>query len=60
MKTTLRTYTISELVEGFTYDELAGKGLYGLAGKLTIQPEYQRNYIYAKKGQDAAVAMQGP
>jgi hypothetical protein len=29
---------------------LEGKGLYGLGGKLTIQPEYQRNYIYADKG----------
>ena len=28
-------------------DRLEGKGLFGLAGKLTIQPEYQRNYIYA-------------
>ena len=32
------------------YNELEGKGLYGLGGKLTIQPEYQRNYIYADGG----------
>jgi len=32
------------------YNELEGKGLYGLGGKLTIQPEYQRNYIYAENG----------
>ena len=38
MKPTLHTYTVKELCEGFTYSELDGKGLYGLAGKLTIQP----------------------
>jgi hypothetical protein len=32
------------------YNQLEGKGLFGLGGKLTIQPEYQRNYIYADKG----------
>lgn len=36
MKATLHTYTVKELCEGFTYSELDGKGLYGLAGKLTI------------------------
>lgn len=51
MKTYLKTeYTIEEICEGFIYNELEGKGLYGLAGKLTIQPEYQRNYIYAADG----------
>lgn len=39
--------TVEEICEGFEYNEFEGKGLYGLAGKLTIQPEYQRNYIYA-------------
>jgi hypothetical protein len=29
---------------------LEGKGLFRLGGKLTIQPEYQRNYIYADGG----------
>jgi hypothetical protein len=29
---------------------LEGKGLFGLSGKVTIQPEYQRNYIYADGG----------
>ena len=29
--------------------------LFGLSGKLTIQPEYQRNYIYADGKKDAAV-----
>src|SRR5665213_1155298 len=51
MKTKLRTdITVAEICEGFVYNQLEGKGLYGLGGKLTIQPEYQRNYIYADKG----------
>ncbi|MGA9852036.1 MAG: DUF262 domain-containing protein [Gammaproteobacteria bacterium] len=48
MKTVLKTeITIKEICDGFVYNELEGKGLFGLSGKLTIQPEYQRNYIYA-------------
>jgi hypothetical protein len=51
MKTTLRTdITVADICDGFVYNELEGKGLYGLSGKLTIQPEYQRNYIYADGG----------
>jgi hypothetical protein len=51
MKTTLRTeITVAEICEGFVYNQFEGKGLYGLGGKLTIQPEYQRNYIYADQG----------
>ena len=51
MKTTLKTnITVEDICEGFVYNELEGKGLFGLAGKLTIQPEYQRNYIYASDG----------
>ncbi|MDR2735084.1 MAG: DUF262 domain-containing protein [Spirochaetota bacterium] len=55
MKTELKKYTVSEIVDGFVYNELEGKGLFGLSGKLTIQPEYQRNYIYADGKKDAAV-----
>lgn len=56
MKTTLRTdITVKDICEGFVYNELEGKGLFGLAGKLTIQPEYQRNYIYADGKRDVAV-----
>lgn len=56
MKTTLKTdITINDICKGFTYNELEGKGLYGLSGKLTIQPEYQRNYIYADGTRDVAV-----
>jgi len=58
VKTTLRTdITVAGICEGFVYNELEGKGLFGLGGKLTIQPEYQRNYIYADGGgkKEAAV-----
>lgn len=56
MKTTLKTkITIKDICEGFVYNELEGKGLFGLSGKLTIQPEYQRNYIYADGKKDVAV-----
>lgn len=51
MKTTLRTdITVAGICDGFVYNQLEGKGLFGLGGKLTIQPEYQRNYIYADGG----------
>ncbi len=58
MKTILKTnITVKDICEGFVYNELEGKGLFGLSGKLTIQPEYQRNYIYASDGgkKEAAV-----
>ena len=58
MKTTLRTeITVAEICDGFVYNAFEGKGLFGLSGKLTIQPEYQRNYIYAADGgkREAAV-----
>jgi hypothetical protein len=56
MNTTLRTdITIKDICEGFIYNELEGKGLFGLSGTLTIQPEYQRNYIYADGKRDVAV-----
>lgn len=49
MKTHLRTdITVRAICQDFVYNELEGKGLFGLSGKLTIQPEYQRNYIYAE------------
>jgi len=51
VKTTLRTdITVADICDGFVYNQLEGKGLFGLGGKLTIQPEYQRNYIYADGG----------
>jgi len=58
MKTFLKTnITVKEVCAGFFYNELEGKGLFGLSGKLTIQPEYQRNYIYASDGGKKEVAV---
>ncbi|WMS40746.1 DUF262 domain-containing protein (plasmid) [Leuconostoc mesenteroides] len=55
MKTKLVQYPIRTIIEGFQYNDYEGKGLFGLSGRLTIQPEYQRNYIYADGKKDAAV-----
>ncbi len=56
MQTTLVTnITIAEICKGFVYNELEGKGLFGLSGKLVIQPEYQRNYLYLKQKKEEAV-----
>jgi hypothetical protein len=60
VQTTLETnVTVAKLCDGFVYNQLEGKGLFGLSGKLTIQPEYQRNYIYAEdngKREQAVIA----
>ena len=56
MITKLRTdLTVRDICQGFVYNEYEGKGLFGLSGKLVIQPEYQRNYIYADGKKDVAV-----
>lgn len=56
MITTLKTtITVADICQGFVYNEYEGKGLFGLSGKLVIQPEYQRNYIYADGKRDVAV-----
>ena len=56
MQTELKTeITVSDICQGFVYNEYEGKGLFGLSGKLVIQPEYQRNYIYADGKKDVAV-----
>lgn len=56
MKTTLHTdWTVGDVSEGFVFDRNEGKGLFGLDGRLTIQPEYQRNYIYGDGKKDVAV-----
>ena len=49
--------TVKDICDGFVYNELEGKGLFGLSGKLTIQPEYQRNYIYASDGGKREIAV---
>lgn len=55
MEANLQKFTVKEICEGFVYNQFEGKGLYGLKGRLTIQPEYQRNYIYADGKKDVAV-----
>ncbi len=56
MKTILKTnLTVKDITDGFVYNEYEGKGLFGWSGRLTIQPEYQRNYIYADGKKDVAV-----
>ena len=56
MKTTLHTeWTVADICDGFVYNELEARGLFGMGGRLTIQPEYQRNYIYADGKKDVAV-----
>ncbi len=58
MKTNLKTsITVKDICDGFVYNELEGKGLFGLSGQLTIQPEYQRSYIYASDGGKKEVAV---
>ena len=51
----LTDVTVEDLCRDFHYNELEGKGLFGWGGKLVIQPEYQRNYIYNDGKKDAAV-----
>ena len=56
MTTTLHTeWTVGDICKGFLYDKNEDKGLFGLGGKLIIQPEYQRNYIYGDGKKDVAV-----
>ncbi|MCM1222641.1 MAG: DUF262 domain-containing protein [Lachnospiraceae bacterium] len=56
MKATLHTeWIVADICKGFSYNELEGKGLFGLDGRLTIQPEYQRHYIYNDGKRDVAV-----
>ena len=57
MEATPKFFTVKELCEGFVYSESEQKGLFGLAGKLTIQPEYQRNYIYCENDSRAEAAV---
>jgi len=55
VKTTLRHHTVEKVLEGFQFSEMEGKGLFGLAGTLVIQPEFQRHYIYGDGKKDVAV-----
>lgn len=55
MKTELKQYVIRDVVDGFVFNEFEGKGLYGLSGRLVVQPEFQRHYIYGDGKKDVAV-----
>lgn len=55
MDTDLKKYTVAEVTKGFVYNELEGKGLFGLDGTLVIQPEFQRSYLYGDGKKDVAV-----
>ncbi len=55
MKTDLKEYSVEKVLDGFVYNELEGRGLFGLGGKLVIQPEFQRHYIYDDGKKDVAV-----
>lgn len=55
MEAILNPRKINDVLEDFHYNELENKGLYGLGGALTIQPQYQRNYIYKNGKDDVAV-----
>ena len=45
MLTTLKTdITVKDVCKGFVYNELEGKGLFGLSGKLTINVIFQKKY----------------
>ena len=58
MNITLVTdWTIEDICKGFTYSKSEDKGLYGLDGKLIIQPEYQRNYLYGNDNDKKAIAV---
>lgn len=56
MIATLHTeWTVGDICKGFIYNKHEGKALTGMNGKLTIQPKYQRHYIYNDGKKDVAV-----
>lgn len=56
MKTELHTdWTVGDIAAGFVFDPNEGRGLFGMDGRLVIQPEYQRNYLYGDGKRDVAV-----
>ena len=57
MKANLKKYTVEEICKGFVYNDYLGKGLFGLSGKLTIQPEYQRSYLYSQNNSKMEIAV---
>lgn len=57
METKPEFYTVKQLCEGFIWSQEEHKGLNGLGGKLIIQPEYQRNYLYANNDSKLEIAV---
>lgn len=55
MITSHHEYTVEQLCKGFEYSDKDGKGLFGLDGKLTIQPNYQRHFLYENEGLEQPV-----
>lgn len=56
MNATLHTeWTVRDICQGFVYNKHEERGLSGLNGRLTIQPKYQRHYIYNDGKRDVAV-----
>ena len=53
--TLITNLTVADICNGFTYSKLEEKGLFGWGGKLIIQPEYQRHYIYGDGKHDVDV-----
>ena len=54
-KRLLTDVTVRDICDGFTFSKAESKGLNGWGGKLIIQPEYQRHYIYGDGKLDADV-----
>lgn len=56
MRATLHTeWTVRDICQGFIYNKHEGRALTGMNGRLTIQPKYQRHYIYNDGKKDVAV-----
>lgn len=53
MKMQLKEITISELFDGYTND--GEDGVYAYDGKLTVRPNYQREFVYGDKQRDAVI-----
>ena len=57
METKTEFFTVKQLCEGFIWSKEDHKGLNGLGGKLIIQPEYQRNFLYANNDSELEIAV---
>lgn len=57
MKAKPEFFTVKQLCDGFIWSKEEHKGLNGLGGKLIIQPEYQRNFLYANNDSELEIAV---